>query len=118
MTTTDAPDPLTAGCPDCAAPAGQPCRMSDTTDQEVHADRYTAAAATEAGAATGVCGLCGLPAAPPLGCTAHGYADVQPPTGPLCPECRTGKPGNCTGLTLDPVTDDFVPCATTTGSPT
>lgn len=102
------PDPLTVGCPDCAAPAGTDCRMSDTTDETVHADRFNAAALANK---SGTCELCGLPVLPPLGCPAHGFAAVIP-TGPLCPECSNGKPVNCAGLALDPVTDEFVPCST------
>jgi len=34
-----------------------------------------------------------------------------------CPECRNGKHDNCTGQTLDEVTDEFVPCSCSACSP-
>lgn len=36
---------------------------------------------------------------------------VEATEPPLCPECRNGKPDNCTGETLD-AADQYVPCAT------
>lgn len=28
----------------------------------------------------------------------------------VCPECAQGKPQNCAGATVDPDTDEIVPC--------
>lgn len=115
-TTPDAPDPLTVQCPDCMAPAGEACRtsMEGVTGNDTHADRFQAAEFQAHAHLAGTCDLCGVPVLPPLGCPAHGFSSVTPTPGPLCPECRDGKTGNCAGTALDPVTDEFVPCATVT----
>lgn len=28
----------------------------------------------------------------------------------MCPECRDGKPRNCVGWAIDPVTDEIINC--------
>lgn len=140
--TDDAPDPaFTVACPDCYSPAGTPClghhdvHASRTDVARLRStDRGTCALCGQlmirdatgdawhpTGALTTPCPVLPDPQRDWEAYAAAINTGLEPgrpgrehfrPNNP-CPECVNGKCVNCTGDTLDLVTDDLTPCTCT-----